>query len=231
MYLYRILNYIYCATESTQVYVENKYGSAAKGKTRFFPYAVDIPANIADVKSEDDRIRVLVANNFVERKGYATLFGALERLNDFEMRKQFHFIILGHGEEEGKYKEIAESLDMDIEFYGWTEPEKYQRFMDETDVYIHPSIEEPFGIPPIDAMGRKKVVIVSDGVKSTDKLINNGINGYIYSSKDVNGLLNILLSLDKEKFAVIGEKAHSDVKDYYSVEKNMIAIREAMANS
>lgn len=81
------------------------------------------------------------------------------------MRKQFHFIILGHGEEEGKYKEIAESLDMDIEFYGWTEPEKYQRFMDETDVYIHPSIEEPFGIPPIDAMGRKKVVIVSDASK------------------------------------------------------------------
>lgn len=62
-------------------------------------------------------------------------------------------------------------------------------------------------------------------------MINNGVNGYIYSSKDVNGLLNILLSLDKEKFAAIGEKAHLDVMDYYSVEKNMVAIRETMGNS
>lgn len=192
---------------------------------------MDIPINIADKKSEGDRIKVLVANNFVERKGYATLFRALERLNDFDVRSFFHFIILGHGEEKDKYMRIAESLDMDIEFYGWIEPEKYQRFMDETDVYIHPSIEEPFGIPPIDAMGRKKVVIVSDGVKSTDKIIKNGVNGYIYSSRDVNGLLNILLSLDKEKFAAIGEKAHSDVTDYYSLEKNMVAIREAIVNS
>lgn len=42
IFLYRFVNYIFCATQSTCLYIEKKYGNAAKGKTMFFPYAIEM---------------------------------------------------------------------------------------------------------------------------------------------------------------------------------------------
>lgn len=42
VFLYRMIDYVFCATQSTCDYIEDKYGSAARGKTKFFPYAIEM---------------------------------------------------------------------------------------------------------------------------------------------------------------------------------------------
>lgn len=93
---------------------------------------------------------------------------------------------------------------------------------------IHASLEEPFGIPPLDAMASEKVVIVSDGVKSTDRLIENGVNGYIYPAEDSDRLCEILSNLNKIDFARIGEQARKDVISKYDLSANMKSIEECL---
>ena len=95
IFLYRIIDYVFCATEVTQTFIENKYRSVTKGKTRFFPYAVDIPSSVNIITNNNDNIQILVANNFIPRKGYSVLFEALSHLNDYDrIRENYHFIIL-----------------------------------------------------------------------------------------------------------------------------------------
>lgn len=112
--------------------------------------------------------------------------------------------------------------------HGWVEPTEYTRLMSQTDVYIHASLEEPFGIPPLDAMYKKKVVIVSDGVKSTDRIIDNGVNGFIYKSNDAEQLATILMSLKKDDFPSIGEAAHKTVVQHYSISRNIDSLKECL---
>lgn len=230
IFLYRIINYIFCATQSTSEFIEKKYKSAAHNKTKLFPYAVEMqpltPIRDTLYKENSDTIDILIASNFVYRKGYETLFNAFKLLSQEKTNKKYRIKIAGHGPLLEKYKKIALEINsLDIHFYGWVNPEDYNNLIKETDVYIHPSYEEPFGIPPLDAMFRKKIVIVSDGVKSTDSIIKNGYNGYVYPAHDANKLAKIILNLDKKQFDKIGENAHKCIEKHYSIEVNINSIK------
>jgi glycosyltransferase involved in cell wall biosynthesis len=100
--------------------------------------------------------------------------------------------------------------------------------MDETDIYLHTSHFEPFGIPPIDAMKRGKLVIVSDGVKSVDKLIINNYNGYLFKSKDSYNLYQTLISViqNKDQLYELGERGKKDANDMYNTEIYLNSIKE-----
>ena len=223
LFLYRKLDYIFCATEETCASIIKTYGKVVEGKTRFFPYGIDTEVKISTKKHQIDRIDVLVATNFLPRKGHSVLFEALKMLDkeDERIKSKYHFTFVGKGDELGKCQTIARELSIDTKFLGWVENEEYHRLMDETDVYIHPSIEEPFGIPPVDAMCKGKVVIVCDGVMSLRGLIRQGENGFHYSSPVENNnasveLYSILIGLDSEKFEYIGKQAREDAIKKFS---------------
>lgn len=222
--LYKKLDYVFCATESTEKFIQFKYHLPSE-KTRFFPYAADLKRYpIKNVQS--DKIRILIANNFIERKGYDILFKAL---SEFEKRgknltERYEFHIAGHGPLFDKYKELAKTIKLNIQFYGWCDPKQYDELQSITDYYIHASLEEPFGIPPLDSMSRGKVTIVSDGVKSTDLLIKNGINGFVYPAHDYSKLAEILAQLINIDSFFIGKQAQKDVLMMYGINKNVEAI-------
>ena len=228
IFLYRWVNYIFGATESTCEFIENKY-ALPKNKVKLFPYAVNLPSVVPSKEKIDiEHIRVFVANNFVERKGYYVLFEALKKLQNASNAERFIFDIAGHGELYDKYVEEAKQIDLAINFHGWSELAEYTRLINNCDVYIHASIEEPFGIPPLDAMACEKVVIVSDGVKSTNRLIRNKINGYTYPAHDWDELYRILKDLDSSDFERMGKQARKDVVSKYNLSINMQSIEESL---
>lgn len=227
LFLYRKLDFIFCASQSTCEMIEGKYASA-KGKSRLFPYMANIPAQYEILPSRiGGKVKVLIANNFFPRKGYSILFKALELLSaDIHHKDSFVFTIVGHGEEYNKYFNASKALNLDITFKGWVEVEDYYSLMDDTDVYIHSSLEEPFGIPPVDAMSRGKVVVSSDGVRSMDRFIEDGVTGFIYPSFDYKKLYNILISLNPSLFNEIGIKAREKVLKTYSISQNIKVLKD-----
>ena len=228
-FLYRKLSYIFCATTRTCEYVRSKYG-IDQDKVVFFPYGINTDVPFAKAKPHEG-INILIASNFYYRKGYSVLFDALKMLDQCDDKGKYHIKIVGVGEELDYYSSIASHLDLDIELPGWVEKKEYSRLMEETDVYIHPSIEEPFGIPPVDAMCMGKVVIVCDGVMSLNGIIKHGVNGYRYPSptaddKAAEKLYDLLRCLDKSQFEEIGRNGRNDAVRLFSVSESVERLKK-----
>lgn len=216
---------IFCATESTCQFYASIYG-IDKSKLFVFPY---MSMNVIKQNSmywtkrmkqisNGDKIRIFIANNFYERKGYETIFRAFERLEKVNLLSSFVIKIAGVGEDLEQYKERFHQLDSEIIFLDWIEDNEYTRTMLNTDIFVHASIFEPFGIPPIDAMKCGKILIASKGIKSIEGIIEDGVNGYDFNPKDDYKLYENLCSIlqNRNKLKRIGEKAREDICKYYN---------------
>jgi glycosyltransferase involved in cell wall biosynthesis len=218
---------ILCATQSSCQFYASIYG-IDKSKLFVFPYmSMDVIEQDAIAMywtkrmkqiSDGDRIRIFIANNFYERKGYETIFKAFRKLKNENLLSRFSIKIAGVGEDLEKYKEVFHQLDSEIIFLDWIEDEEYTRTMLNTDVFIHASIFEPFGIPPIDAMKCGKVLVCSKGIKSVEGIIEDGSNGYDFNPKDDDKLYKNLCSIlqHRNELEQIGTKAKEEIYKYYN---------------
>jgi glycosyltransferase involved in cell wall biosynthesis len=66
----------------------------------------------------------------------------------------------------------------------------------------------------IEAMALGMVVIVSKGC-GIHSIIENGINGFVYETGNINELIRIILGIDKIKFELISSNAVNFVKKNY----------------
>ncbi|MBI5389238.1 glycosyltransferase family 4 protein [Candidatus Woesearchaeota archaeon] len=80
-----------------------------------------------------------------------------------EQEPDTKFIIAGSGDMYGKMVEMAASLGLGdcVLFTGFLRGEDIQRAYTMADVYVMPSVSEPFGITPLEAMKHKTPVIIS----------------------------------------------------------------------
>lgn len=228
-------DYIFPASESCKNYLHHTY-KVSQSRMYVFPYAHSLPhSNINDInrgRSEqlimDDRIGLFIANRFVKRKGYDVVIKAFKRLHENHLLQHFKIRIAGNGEDFAYYKNIFNELSDEIDLLGWIENDEYEEELDRCDVFLHASIFEPFGIPPLDAMQRGKQVIVSDGVKSTDYMIDQENRGiHIYPANDECALADQLKRIINNKTDLYkkNDEIITLVDQEYSIEKNINAIK------
>ncbi len=175
-----------------------------------------------------EKINIFIANNFVERKGYSILMEAFTLLKQNNLIDKFNIVIAGTGVLFEKYSKEFMNLSSNIILLGWIEQEEYLFNMNNCDVYIHASLFEPFGIPPLDAMARGKLLIVSDGVKSTDRIIEDSINGYVYSAPKSEELYEILKKLNVDTIYTLGMKGQDRVFKEFHNDIFVSTIKECM---
>lgn len=222
--LFHCLNGIFCATQSTINFYSSHY-TIPNDKLMLFPYLSTTKKNPNDYNWNQrlkeitlgEPIRILIANNFYPRKGYKDVLQVLKRLKSENLLKSFTIRIAGVGEEFEEYKTLFEKLNANITFLRWIEDAQYQKEMSETDIFLHASVFEPFGIPPIDAMKFGKILITTTGVKSIEGIIENGINGFIYNPSDIEALTSILKTIVQNKKILprISEQAQQSIQSFY----------------
>ncbi|MCC7203587.1 MAG: glycosyltransferase family 4 protein, partial [Phycisphaeraceae bacterium] len=73
------------------------------------------------------------------------------------------FIIAGAGDQIQPMVELAaaEGIGGRVHFTGFLSPHDVQRVLDMADVYVMPSVSEPFGIAPLEAISHDVPVIIS----------------------------------------------------------------------
>lgn len=223
--LFHCLDYLFCATESTMSFYNQHYG-IPYSKLVFFPYTYDDTyekendqinnRRANELNNTTEKANIFIANNFIERKGYDAIVAAFKELHQSGKLKEFRIKIAGGGELYESVKEELDGLHEDINFGGWIEPEKYKYLMNHCDIFIHASHFEPFGIPPLDALCRKKLLIVSKGVESVSAIIENGIDGYLFNPNNPQELFEILNNIDKGKIYVMGERGREKVLKTYN---------------
>ena len=141
--------------------------------------------------AEGCQIKLLISNRFIVRKGYAIIIEALSKMPAALLQK-FDITVLGIGPDFEMYREQFEKIRTTIFLRGWIEYEGYLQEMKQTDVFLHASLAEPYGIPPMDAICCGKLVIGSSGVISCRDKIVSGTNGFLYPKDDAQQLCSIL---------------------------------------
>jgi glycosyltransferase involved in cell wall biosynthesis len=215
-----------------------KQYKAAPPKCFDFPYleVKFIKAGIEMINHErekalldGDKVKLLLSNRFLKRKGYATVLAALKAL-PAEKLSQLDITVLGTGVEKEEYEKAFGELHCGVKLKGWVEYAEYLDILAANDVFIHASIHEPYGIPPMDAMRYGKLVIASKGVMSCVDRIEHGVNGYLFEANDGEMLASILTEIVNDTSSIYqkGKLAYATSMQYgYKYNKKAI---EALTN-
>ena len=106
--------------------------------------------------------------------------------------------IVGHGPLEHSLKASVQraGLEDSIQFFGFQSYDSLPAWYARTACLILPSVSEPWGLVVNEAMASGLPVIVSDRCGCADDLVEDGLNGYIFSAKDADSLTKCMVTFD-----------------------------------
>lgn len=117
-----------------------------------------------------------------------------------------YLLIVGAGEERARIEErIREAgAEDDIRLLGFRNQSEMPRYYDLCDVFVLPSIHEPWGLVVNEAMNASRAVIVSDEVGCQPDLVRDGENGCVFPARNI-----AVLKLALERVLADPETCHS----------------------
>jgi glycosyltransferase involved in cell wall biosynthesis len=129
--------------------------------------------------------RIGAFGRFVHEKGFDLLLQAAARLKAHSFN--FTLAIGGDGKTMGALKEQAASLGVDVAFPGWLDGAGKAAFLDNLDIFVCPSRDEPFGIVFLEAMQAGLPIVAADTVGAR-AIFRDGEDGLIFQQEDVPGM-------------------------------------------
>ena len=149
-------------TRGHKAYIEAHagYSPSPNGESR-----VDVVPNfsrfpMAEVSiAADAPLRLLAYGRFVKKKGFDILLQAFADIRP--MLPDIRLTLVGDGPEREKLAALLLSLDLSeaVSLSGWTDD--VVALLDAHDVFVLPSLSEPFGIVLLEAMARGKGIVAT----------------------------------------------------------------------
>jgi len=148
----------------------------------------------AELGLKPGRPVILFASKMQPHKRAGDLLEAYGRLSpDGVAEPAAYLVFAGDGEERANLERRARALKWDsIRFIGFRNQSELPALYDLCDVFALPSEHEPWGLVVNEAMNAGKPVIVSNRVGAAPDLVEDGINGFVYPSRDVAALADVL---------------------------------------
>ncbi|MFT3934291.1 MAG: glycosyltransferase [Chitinophagaceae bacterium] len=170
------------------------------------------------VKKNEKTIISLIGS-IEKRKGQDILLNALDLIdNNLLESLEVRFI--------GKYhdKDFAEKLKRStsgkshIRFLGEVTNEACHKLINETDLLVNASRDEPLSVALVEGFCLGKPCIVSENTGIAE-LITDGVNGFIFKHEDPNELAKLIVRLlsNKDSFKKAGSEARLTYEKYLSV--------------
>lgn len=139
-------------------------------------------------------------------------------------------IFVGDGELRAQLEELARRLSIaDVIFAGFRNQSEIGKFYAMADVFVLPSVFEPWGLVVNEAMCFGLPVIVSDCVGAARDMVRDGINGHVYHAGDVNSLADTLerVLADQTRRARMG-LASRELVEANSLSKAIQGLQQAL---
>ncbi len=228
-YLHHPPRYLYgyeTAIEWKKYWPIRVYGNLINHGLRLFDYASSQRVNYFIANSEETKRRIekfyrrdatviyppvnIPKDYNVERltlnvKPYYLTISRLARAKHIDLlieaanKMKFHLKIVGVGRAEKYLRSLAGST---VEFLGSVSDEKLKNIYQGAKAFLFASVDEEFGIAPVEAMGYGLPVIAynSGGLPET---VKDGVNGYLYNQLTPHALIDkikLLESLPPEKY-------------------------------
>jgi len=179
------------------------------------------PEVLARLGNPDGRkIVIMFCGRLVRMKNVRFLLRAFARM---ELNHNCVLAIVGDGEERSALETEADELGVrgNVKFLGYTE--QVEEFLASADIFVLPSLYEPFGNALIEAMAAAlpSVALKPDMQKirtASDEILENGVTGSLVSGEDSAELSRTLdrLAGDKELRRRLGIAAQTRCREKYS---------------
>ncbi len=182
------------------------------------PFGV-VDDGIAKKRNKDKIVFSVVGELYKQKAQSIFIEAAISILTKYGDRNIEFWII---GKDDGVYAEELKKCTKDITQIKWKgeiKNEELMKLYDEIDINVCPSLEETMSMATIEAMMKKRAVIVTDKTGISD-YIENGKNGIICKAGDV-----VSLSEAMERFVQcpdeierVAENARQTYEDVFSIE-------------
>lgn len=212
------------------------------------PYAVDnafFRRKLAEAAAGREALRhelglepglpvILYASKLQTRKRCIDLLEAYIRLAGENGREpEAYLLIVGDGEERGPLEARArESRLSRIRFLGFRGQTELPRFFDLCDIFVLPSVHEPWGLIVNEVMNAARPVVVTDEVGCQPDLVHDGVTGLVYPARNVEALAECLRRLiaNPGLRTSMGKNGAQLIQDF-SFEADVAGLRQALAHA
>ena len=190
--------YLAIGSENKKYYIDNNINPK---KIVIVPYVVD--NNFFKKKNikKNKKITFLFAAKLIKKKGADLLLEAIIILNQsVNFSVNSNFLIVGDGYMKNSLKEYAKINNLkNVNFIPFQNQKKLSKIYQNSDVFIMPSLIEPWGLTVNEAMAAGNAIISSNSVGSSFDLVFNGINGFKFKKDDVQDLAKKIFKIYQNK--------------------------------
>lgn len=170
--------------------------------------------NKSDTEYEGKKV-ILSLGYLQERKGIEYLIKAF---NDLELEDTV-LVIAGSGPDEERLKELAGDEE-DIDFVGYVRGERKAKYYTVADVFVLPTLHDPWGLVVNEALYYDNPVIVTESAGAKD-MINEGENGRVVPPKDPEAIAEaveeILENYENFQIGDTGTQLRKGIKPFLDI--------------
>ena len=172
-------------------------------------------------KKESNDIVFITIASLIQQKGFFTVLEALKILSgEFP---NIRYTIIGDGWDKSLIVEKINELQLHdrVKLLGTLTHKQAMEVLNDSDIFVLPSVNESFGIVYIEAMYLKKIVIGSEG-EGINEVIKNGENGFLIEPNNVKKLSELFkyIILNLDKLGNLREAAYKTVWQRYTWDNN-----------
>ena len=171
-----------------------------------------------DLSLEPNRPVILYAAKFLKRKRPNDLIEAFSRLIKNKKIRAPYLVLVGDGNYREEVERQVKLLDIEtsVRFVGFKNQSEMPRYYDLCDVFVLPSVLEPWGLVINEVMTAGRAVIASDQVGSAQDLIQQGENGLIFPAGDLIALTDSLerIVTDKKVSQYMGKRSLEIIENW-----------------
>jgi len=202
------------ATKDQVDYLDKK--GVSKTKIELIPHFSHINPVAEPSFSHSEKHIFACYGRMVNKKGFHIILNAFKKFTETNIKAEL--IIGGDGPEMARLKSQSEDLGLGsrVKFVGWIKD--VETFLKTIDVFVLPSLDEPFGIAVLEAMAMGKTIISTKSQGPREILNDN--NAYLVEINDVDSLFQgmILAAREKIESEKKANQALSDYKEFYAKE-------------
>jgi glycosyltransferase involved in cell wall biosynthesis len=226
-------NNFICISNDTYLYAKKTLPKKLQDNINLLSNAIDV-SRFANSKTKAilaKKIRLVNIGSFVKNKNQAFLIDVVKELSNYDIE----LLLLGDGplRKEMEAKVFENNLEDRIYFKG--QVENVESYLWNSDIYVHSSFSEAFGLVFLEAMAAGLPVITLDGKGNRD-LIEEGKNGYMIYDQDPEKFAQRIIYLieNKGKYAEISNYCKEyakkyDIKEY--VNKLLVLYKDSMSST
>lgn len=185
----------------------------------FVPCDVDVLMAQKNCENANGTIELLWAARFIDWKHPEMVVELAHRLKMAGYR--FHITMIGGGVMAGEVESLIQKLDVEdsVTLAGYKTPEEVREYMKNADIYLATSDrQEGWGAVVNEAMNSGCSVVGDAMIGAVPYLIENGEDGLVYKTRDIDALTNAVSELldNPTEIQRMGRKAYQKIAEVWN---------------